>query len=764
MQSAPEKKRTPIHHHVKRVIEHVRKHEDFRYYCYATLAYTAITLLMFWYLVINLSSGVINGGGDVYQSMWELWWVPHAIASSNPIYFTNLLYYPIGASLVTETLMPLAGILSAPLQLVSIAFAYNILFLLGYILSGLFACMLVLHITKNRYAAFIGGLIFAFSPMHIAQSIGHLNWTSIEFIPLFVLLFILMIKESRRRYVLGAAIAFLLVVFVGDPLQGIMALLFAVLLLLYYLATERKAILNRQFAIRLASMAIITLALGSPFLIPLIGGLLQPGTLSTANQLSNIPHNMLWSDNLLSYFLPSYYNTIFHNASSAYYNQIYGLTYKGVQYIPSVSERTSYAGYSVLFLALLAIYIDYSRNKLKHMLFWLIALVVFFLMSLGPYIQIYSSVTGIPGPYIIYRLLPILNLVREPGRFDMLVTLALSVLAAFGFASLLEGKDKKQSMMYTAVLLVIIMLEYGSMPLTAAYTNMLLANATIPSAYGQIGSVNGNFSTLILPALPNTNSTTPELYPGLAMYYDTAMHKPIIDGYTTRENYTQYDSMESVPLVVSAQYLQIGDGFIYPSPLLMNSTNATLLMLANDNTAFISVMGQAYTYTQMGDLYTYLNNVFGPPVYTNTTTSTYVFATGNALRSNAGRYLTAYTVGTWIPGFQFCGPYSACNQSIATMWWGSNQRGIAIYSPNTTSVKMGFTAIPYSSGMPLGIFLSNSQKPVAILNLAPSVSNYTVQLNLTRGMNILAFYSSNITSQTQNPYINYGIKNITLTR
>ena len=177
-----------------------------RQYLKPFLVYLLISLVMFWQVTINIFTYVVNGHGDVYQTLFNLWWVPYAVFTLHQSpYLTNLLYYPLGANLVTQTLTPLAGIFSVPLQWVSSGFAYNALFFSSFALSGIFMFALANYFVKNRYAAFIAGLIFAFSPMHIAQSYGHLDWTIIEWVPLFLYFYVRTINERRMRYALFAA-------------------------------------------------------------------------------------------------------------------------------------------------------------------------------------------------------------------------------------------------------------------------------------------------------------------------------------------------------------------------------------------------------------------------------------------------------------------------------------------------------------------------------------------------------------------------------
>ncbi len=191
-------------------------------YVIIILLYFLLVAMTFWPIFLNISNTIFDGSdyADAYQTLWNLWWVKYSVVRLHAnFYYTKLVFYPIGANLITQTLSPLAGVLTAPLQAVSLAFAYNAIFILGYVLSGLFMFMLAYYLTGNKYAAFIAGLVFAFAPMHIAQSYGHLNWTSIEFLPLFVLFLLLSIKESKIRYATLAAISFLFITFFADVEQ-----------------------------------------------------------------------------------------------------------------------------------------------------------------------------------------------------------------------------------------------------------------------------------------------------------------------------------------------------------------------------------------------------------------------------------------------------------------------------------------------------------------------------------------------------------------
>ena len=725
------------------------------------LIYLAISLVIFWYLTVNITSGVPRGYGDVFQSMFNLWWVPYAlfVLHANP-YFTNLLYFPAGSNFVTQTLTPLAGLITWPLQQISLAFAYNALFLTGFALSGLFMYMLAYYITGNKYASFIAGLIFAFSPMHIAQAQGHLDWTIIEFVPLFVLFLVKSIFEQKRRYPILAAVSFILLTFMGDIEQGIMMFLFAIIAVILLFAIRRKEIPKKQAIVNLSIMTVAIALLFSPFFIAMLPHL-KEGISVTSNS-SGVVQNMEWSDNLLSFFLPSYYNPFFNGISSSYANQIYALTYQGISYTMNVGEKVSYIGYSVLALMAIGIFYDYKQNRLKHSLFWIAILVIYVLLALGPYVQIGGTVTGIPTLYSLYLNAPYLNIIREPGRFDMIITVAIAILAAIGFMKVIDKKDDRKKLIYTAILSAIILAEYAGIAIPPASSNLYM-NATIPSEYYLIGKVPGNFSVLMLPSLPS-GGETPAKFTGLNTYYTTATHKPLIGGYTSRTNTTQSLAVSLIPLSQQALTLQYAPNLNYGSPINENVTNETLLFLEAYNTSFITVDRSAYNSTSQDILYSYLASVFGQGAVTN---SSFVFSTKSAISTNAGRSIVAYPypVGNtqWIAGTLVCYySNSPCNATLEKMWIGTNYRIILIYAPNNTSVNIGMNAISYDGNTNMQVYLDNY--PAKNLTISGHDTHYAINATLQQGLNEFALYLPNSTYAAPEPYLTFGVYNITFSK
>jgi len=706
-------------------------------YAILCLAYLVICVIFFWPMISNITGTVAGSGGDVFQSMWELWWVPYSIFTLHTTpYLTAFLFYPVGANLATQTMAPLLGMVSAPLQAVGVAFAYNSLFVVSFLLAGVFTYALAHHVTKNRIAAFAAGLIYAFAPIHTVQAFGHLQFVNIAFIPLFVLFFLKMAEERKHRDAILASISFVFLTFFGDIEQALITIFLAFLILVYFTAVkkERAKILNKRYALLFVEMLALVLILGSPAFVSIIRHL-NAATLSTVNAQASTAYTELYSPDLLSFFVPSGMN---------------GLTGGIVSSVDAsaTSERTVYAGYSVIILAAIAIVYDYKEKFAKTGIF-LFSLFFLMLISIGPYLQVNGAVTAVPGIYLVYHQIPYLNVLREPGRFDIAIELMLAVLAAMGIVHLHSVVQKKEgAKLLSAVFIFFILIEYNTVATNAGMLNRMYSNATIPTVYKELGLIQGNFTVLELPALPDFSSNAPAFYPGLAMYYQTAFKKPIVGGYTTRYNTTQIFSLMNVPLVTSAYYLQTKNGLVYASPLVENYTNETLLLMKAYNIGFVSVDRRAYNQSELGLLVSYLANLFGYPVYQGNATIVFAtqFASSNVLNATVAYTPVAlnYPYSLWQPGWLLCGSSVACSQNYSSVWFGINPSYINIYSPVTNQRAKRNATVEMQALSPSGFVSTTAYLngvSIGVLNLTPSLRNYTLRGRLYPGINQLVFYT-----------------------
>ncbi|MDQ3929940.1 MAG: hypothetical protein M3328_12450, partial [Chloroflexota bacterium] len=151
--------------------------------------YAVLTIALTWPVAAKLFTEV-PGGGDAWQHIWNLWWVKQAllVEHTNP-YHTNLLYYPEGVSLYFHTLVLTAGLVGIPLQLFgfNLIATYNLVLLSTFVLAGYGMYLLCMYLTRHAWASFVGGIVFAFSPYHLAHMSGHMNLASLQWLPFYVL-------------------------------------------------------------------------------------------------------------------------------------------------------------------------------------------------------------------------------------------------------------------------------------------------------------------------------------------------------------------------------------------------------------------------------------------------------------------------------------------------------------------------------------------------------------------------------------------------
>ena len=734
-------------------------------YIFSFAIYLVIALIIFAPITANMSHTAPGTGGDTFQNLWDIWWVDYATFTLHTsIWYTNLLYpplgYPQGVSLAYQTMSPIGALLSLPFQLVNIVFAYDSLFLMSFAVSGLTMFILAEYLTKNRYAAFIAGIIFSFSAFHIAEAFAHIDWMFVAWVPLALYFFLRMLNgENNFLNPIGLGIALVLVTFMGDIEQLLMTTFMFIIIILAYLVYyayaaykgthQHNPVVSLPFWRSIIIAIVVTLVIGSFGFIPIIGTLTShSASISTVNQYNSLSNNEAYSDNLLSFFLPSFYNGFFNGASTSYFGIYYTNGYA------DPTEKISYIGYIAILLALYGIY----RLGIRKTGLWILIAVVFGWMALGPYIQIgyspFSSapsimssiITNIPGIYQLYHGLPLFNVAREPGRFDLIFEMAVAIMAAFGFSELAARRFKTAKSMALAAAIVSIIFLIGSNGITSG--NVLPYVTTpvhIPKVYSEIAADNANFTVLVLPALSDQNSINPDTFVGEDTFYTAIMHKPIIGGDLTRSNQTEELYMLNLPIAVQAQSLELGAGLYYTSPVKENYTNETLLTLYNYNDGLVLVNGAGFNSTQLKSMLSYTSSVFGPPIADN---NTYVFSTSNAISNSVYRSFVAY------PLLQYWGTVSKLVDGTSQTFWVPMGGGpIEVYSPytNTTGIAnkissgavqavnttISFEAMSYSAPITMEVgrlTSSGSVQQIALLNLSSSrLLGYTVNTITSAG-------------------------------
>jgi hypothetical protein len=556
-----------------------------RWHLGALLMHLGLAILFTWPLVLNFLPGAgttVPGfmREDRDQNLWNLWWTREALLGGHNPFVTDMIWYPTPISLYYHTLNVFNGLLAVPLMSVfSLHTTYNIVILFSFVMTGWGAFLLFHYLCGNRWAAFIGSIVFAYSAYHIATMRSLLQLVSLEWVPFFILFFLKAVfaipSQTWRDWLYWAwrralpAGFFLLLVTLVDWYYTMYALIVAGLIVLYLAARHFIQQLRRQENIglfkgviepwaRAALVVGIYLVLASPILIPTLRELR-----ATNSMLPTTDAALMHSADLLTFFQPMRGH------------QLWGRLFLNRDEWPFGSDRYEvYFTYTALFLAGAGLFatrklrpwfssvhdrLDPAQANLSETSetgnpisspaannlalpskwFWAACTLVFFLLALGPVLQVNGQQISLPFPmpYKLVEGLPILSISRSPDRFDMPLTLCLGVLAGYGTNVLLGRwwprlRLERRGALLCAGVLGLALLELAPVP----YPQL---KADIPRWYYELGKEEGDFSILELPPQDDF------WHGAYRMYFQTAHGKHIFGGYISREY--PHPFLESTP-------------------------------------------------------------------------------------------------------------------------------------------------------------------------------------------------------------------------
>jgi hypothetical protein len=530
------------------------------------LLYTLLTGIMTWPLATHLTSAIPGDSFDGWQNYWNLWWMKVALVErvEHP-FFTDLLYAPSGVGLYFHTLNPFNGLVTMPVQLSSgLMLAYNSVVWISWVLGGYGVFLLALWVLKrgsgirdrgsgkksqspvpsprSLIPAFLAGVIFTFSPFHMAHLLGHMQVMSLQWMP-FYILYLLRGSERTRRGLPWQRDGWMAGIFL--TLVGLCDWYFVLYLFLFtgfFLLWQWGTAIRQWMAKRTAPPSLRRRLL-SPLYAPLTAGivfvvLLSPILAPMVNEAIRFnfmerPVSDLYilSATLADFLIPNRLHTLFRPES---------FTWIGNQIAP-VSERTIAIGYLPLILALAAAWLDRRRSG-----FWLISAVLFVLIAMGPALKLHTigweeipTGEAAPGwtPYeILNRTIPFMRISRSVSRFAVMVQLAAAVAAAIGIHALLRRRSPRLRHALAGVAVLVVLAEFWVAPYP-------LSPPDTPPYYAQIAQDEGG-AILNLPMNYDR--------PGYLLY-QTVHQKPLTVAYISRDDPRTYT--ERAPVLQHFRHL-----------------------------------------------------------------------------------------------------------------------------------------------------------------------------------------------------------------
>ncbi len=390
-----------------------RRHRPFLWPLGALLV---ATLVLTWPTVRYLGTHVVDRQ-DPLLNTWIMDWEAYQLLRDPLRLFDANIFFPYEKTLAfSETLLGIT-VLVLPLRWAGLSAlgAYNVAFLLSFFFTSLGAYLTATGLTRSRRAGLLAAVAYAFHPYRF----GHLSQVQLlatGWLPLtlFYLDRCLRERPPARRNALLWGLFFSL-----QALSSFYSALFTATACLAY-ALGRCALVrslpSRRATAGLIGAATLAVLVVAPVAWPYVE---VNRTLGAAWSLET---NERFSASLQAYlYAPP--ATRLWGALTARFAYTYG---------PCCPPDTLFPGLTVLALSALALKGAEDRRR------WLYALllVVGFTFSLGPTLHLRAGEpTGVPLPYKwLFLHVPGFQALRAPVRWALLVTLGLSMLAAWGVA------------------------------------------------------------------------------------------------------------------------------------------------------------------------------------------------------------------------------------------------------------------------------------------------------------------------------------------
>jgi hypothetical protein len=481
----------------------------------ATLAYGAITVVLFWPVVRHIANSFPADLGDPPNESWLIAWSVHALTTAPSQLLQGNIYYPHANALIyNDTLLGLLP-LSAPLYLLSggnAALTYNVLFLLSFVMCGAFSYLLARYMTGSTAGAFLAGIIVAFCPYRMSH-LGHLNQLSGQWLPL-VLLFWERARNAAaegNRARLWRELACMVLFYAMMALCSIYyAAFLATCLLVYMLAYVRHTGWERA---KLFVAGVIAAGAGlMVVLLPVIVPYLR--LQSTAVSQRGRDQAIFFAADLRDFVRmpPS--------------SELYGWTERALGVPGHDAQQYLFPGLVALALAGLA---WRRRRGTWEIGMYTGMLLLAGILALGVQLKAFDRLYSIPLPFaLLYDHVPGFQSFRDIARFFFIGFIALALLAAWGVASLerrMAGGPPRRARLIATLLCVACLAEYWIAPID---TPLVATGNGVPQVYHWLKNQPAGTAVLELPI--GQQDKTIWSQQALMTYYATYHWQPIVNG------------------------------------------------------------------------------------------------------------------------------------------------------------------------------------------------------------------------------------------
>ena len=408
-------------------------------------AFACLSAIATFPLVLHLVRALPGDLGDPLFTSWVLGWDADRLRHGLTGFWDAPILFPSRHTLAFSEHMLGIAILVAPVIWLTgnPILAYNIAFLLTFVIAGSGMYLLARELTGRRDAAFLAGLAFAFAPMR-ALHVSHLQVLAWGWMPIAL--------WGLHRYFARRSTFALTVFTAAFTLEALSNGYF-----LYFLALAAAFVVVYELVSRPAradwARTLAALAAAGAIILVLVG-VVAFAYVSVRQQYG---------------FLRPYGDWTMFSADVRSYVSVPATVRLWAAWLngDSSPERQLFPGLVTSLCAVAAVWPARASRGLTR-LYGSLA-VTAFVLSLGPEPAAWSHRLLPSGPYVwLVRIVPGMDGLRVPARMGVIVLMSLSVLAAIGASRLLAYLPRRGRIVAAVALAAAIIAEGWAAPLAMA--------------------------------------------------------------------------------------------------------------------------------------------------------------------------------------------------------------------------------------------------------------------------------------------------------
>ena len=376
---------------------------------------------------------------DTNDGRWSIWvvsWVAHALTSDPRQLFNANIFYPHTNALAFSEGNILEGVIGAPVWALTgnPYTTHNFIYLFSFAQSFVATYYLVRHLTADRRAAIVAGVLYAYCPFAFARQ-AHIQLLMIGFLPWVMLAWHRFLDRTSIARAAELGIVMMLTglacAYYGIFAGGMIA--FASI----WFAITRRRWSDMRYVGGVAVAAAVCLGSIAPFFLPYLRmqestGFERPLTGQYSANIGAWLVSSAWSHRWWAPYLNAPSEVLFPGILAivlGIWGAVLALRSAAIRLKPDATLRADVAWYYV---------------GLAIFTFWL---------TFGPKAGLYTA---------LYYTVPVFSFLRAPSRAGIVVTLCLVVLAAPAMVALMR---RRSANVVAAILLVLAVADTYRAPL-----------------------------------------------------------------------------------------------------------------------------------------------------------------------------------------------------------------------------------------------------------------------------------------------------------